>query len=728
MYAKDSPESQNQKEQTAFHTPVEKPDQDPNKQGQTDSDRADRLASDSENYLKAQKPPVETDDKEEVPASANEAEDLQSESSKTEVNQTSSLNADISLEPADDSKTVHKGSADYTPDGVPTEAKKVEDGNYAWVEEGQGETYSEEIDEPDVANLKPVTLTEDLKDPDGKVIRRRITDRYTFSDGSVYTDVRNEYFCFDENGNRIEDAVVDDEQASISPVTKVTNTDTAIQHTVTPGHIEVQMDTDAKELDENGNPSEPPHPLPSVTGAVVTVTRNNADDPYSANITLKLAGLAQADGVKVIVTAPDGSQQTAELKEIKADDQTVYTLSGIRVGNLAGSEDETVRITLTGKQVYELTKNTPHPGTGQNGDVLPGQSWEARFRSSDGLSGLGDAGNFSAFSKTFRWNCHANGSVAIGEMDTSTPYIGIGSDMSPAGTDELDYSNKDLCYIGSFKGNGSFAMNNTNSYLILGDQDLEILQNPDPGQRDLYTVAKKDTDGNIIQTVQKMQGNIKGVQIAQNPIDSEYALDRLADYADHLQSHTQPDRAESEEEKKDRQQVLDQIAKAAVQDTQGSKDIRIDCSRLPVSEDGTYLANIRIEDLQALNHDQFIHLDHMDGKKGLVNVIGPIQMSRTTILKPISGLTELHRHSIRRMPMCSSTSAHMRENSILRVPGMDLYLLQKQPSRFITASSTERSSPVRSLAETTSSMTTVKTGIRTALSDQKAIQRKKPVS
>ena len=553
---------------------------------------------------------------------------------EADIKDSSALNTNqiqVDLVPVNDHKTKHNGTTEYRPDEVPDEAQKDVDGKYTWQKTGQTEVVIEEIDRPDVTGLTPVTTVEDLKDADGKVIGQRTTNWYVLPDGMPYRDIREDHYVFDQDGNRIKDVIVDEEQSS-SQVNKVTTyNDATIEHQVNPGSVTVEMETHARQLDGNGNVTTPTHELPTVAGATVIVKDDSEDGKYCADVTLKLAGVANAKGVTITVTGPDGQPQSATLKEVKVGDDTTYTLSGIHASGLSGKDDQLITMTLSGKQIYDITRNTPQPE--QNPDKpedpdqpvnpdLQSNTWKAKFLYSDGLTGLGDAGNFSVFAKTFKWTGHTNTNVAVGEMDASTPYIGIGSDKNPSGTDRLDYSNKDLNYVGSFKDSGSFAMNNTNSYLIIGDKDYTITPNSDPGQKDLYTLTKTDADGKV-QTIYKNQGNIKGIEKAETPIDFDEALSKLAEYAVNLQNQTNVAAAKSEEAKQAAQAVVDQIAKATERDSQGNKDIRIDCSVCPTSEDGTYLVNMSIDDLRSLNSsDQFIHLKNMGDKKVLINVTG----------------------------------------------------------------------------------------------------------
>lgn len=160
----------------------------------------------------------------------------------------------VDLMPTDDHKTKYNGMAEYRPDGVPDEAQKDMDGKYTWQKTGQTEVVTEEIDRPDVTGLTPVTTTEDLKDADGKVIGQRITNSYILPDGMPYRDVQEDRYVFDQDGNRIEDVIVDEEQSSVLVNKVTTYTDATVEHKVNPGSVTVEMETQTRRLMKMGRP------------------------------------------------------------------------------------------------------------------------------------------------------------------------------------------------------------------------------------------------------------------------------------------------------------------------------------------------------------------------------------------------------------------------------------------------------------------------------------------
>lgn len=506
------------------------------------------------------------------------------------------------------------------PDDVPENAEENEDGSYTWTEtvteaSGPMTTPCEDLPtEEELADRPHKTLSaEDIKDQDGNVIGQKVVEEYTLADGTVYRKASETYGPADG---------VLDETRSETQATQTTTTEATTQTTtVKPGSVKVEMSAGSS-TNTNVN----------VTGATVVVKNsNNSDGGYMADVTLKLSGELNADGVTISVTGPGGTPYQATLNQV--DQNGNYTLTGIHVDGLSGKGDETITLTLTGEQIRAITANTLKNtlGTANKDNSGAGNKpideaaiqagidngkWLSEFHYSDGKNYLGDAGNFSVFAKVFSWHNHTNANVAVGELKT-TDYIGIGTDKSPAGSTENTYDRKDLCYIGSLGDSGILDMNNTHSYLILGS-GITVGEKTNQYQ---YTLTQGSN------TVEKRNGEIAGILTAEGDakINFDRAFTELAEYAVALQDKTTA--GKSEEATAAAQKIGEVMESLSISD-----HCKIDCTTLPQDEDGTYLVTISVSDLGI---DREINLENFGGNKVLVNVTGCVNNETYEIYRNI---------------------------------------------------------------------------------------------
>lgn len=491
-----------------------------------------------------------------------------------------------------------------------------------------------------IEGLEPSNISDPIEIEDAEK-NKGLRTVYTYdTPEGIYThtvDVFGSPTTTDKDGNEIENELIEEKYEAPSGTKKTLTAERTESITVTPGKIRVSAETGFREnKDESGKTVTiaPGEALDfGLSKIQVQLEPTETEDEYDAVVHLTLDGLTKKEGLTLSVTDGAGDIHTVDLSDAGEDGSLVFknlNLTGLKQGEKklcftlqATHTTKTIEYTPagngTGAQIPEANRN----------EGLKNNEWLALFNYSDGISGLGDAGHFSVFARDFSWKGHSNASVAVENMyftKSDGAYIGIGPDhRQPGDTNATDYSRDDLCYVGQFVGSGTFAMNNTHSYLVLGDSDWTVTQNPDPGQRDLYKF-EKFKDGQVIQTVNKAQGNINNVLKASDTakINFDKAFEQLTKTAANMRGWSDPSVFEEGSEDQQRvQAVADQIEAATTRSPHGNQDITIDVSKCPRAEDGTYLVNLSIDELEANRHDQFIYLNNFDETdRVLVNVTG----------------------------------------------------------------------------------------------------------
>ena len=449
---------------------------------------------------------------------------------------------------------------------------KEDNGNYTWTEktgDPKTETPTQEELSVDLSKLELLNASEPkpVYDQDGKEIAQEITYTYKLDEnGNTYQVTHRKHHVFDEKGERIPDHQLQPDLSKPSrpenePDRTPTKTTTPgeVVHTVTPGTVTVNMKTEKKK--ENTD-SKTPSTLPDVYGATV-VLNGGENGQYKANITLHLGAELNQDHnqVKVKILAPGKEPQEVSFQYNPTEDGKMdYILQGVEI-----EEGQEVKLSLTGAQIQEIADETKEKTNEEKKDPEsePTQkdqkTWMANFRYSDGQSGLGDAGWFGVFAKRYTADDPAwypadeafdtNANIAVGTLGFSglRQIVGIGDHIkSHTGTDNLDYSNRDLSYVGSFDGNGSLklqgnenqALRKNGSYLVLGN-GFTVKDND--GSSKSFTATKKEDNGT--ETTVTISSNKKeNVLSAKNPIDFDYAMEKLTDYAKSLQQKADTDK------------------------------------------------------------------------------------------------------------------------------------------------------------------------------------------
>ena len=427
------------------------------------------------------------------------------------------------------------------------DAVKDKDGNYTWTEQSEvpaDEKPTDEELEVDTSKLEFLGESEPtyIKNDKGDIIAEEVTTTYKLDEhGSTYTVTHRKHYVFDENGVRIEDEDKLEEDSSkpsrpgndADRTPTKTTTPEKVEHTVTPGTVTVKMDASKKSsnTDADAKPI-----LPEVHGATVVV-KNGENGKYNANITLHLSAQINPDldNVKLLVTVPGKDPQEVSFKYSPAKDgKTDYILDDIEV-----EDGKEIQLSLTGQQIQQIAEKTEQAVEAVDKNKAAG--WAANFLYSDGKTGLGDAGWFDIFAKTYTaGSFDTNANVAVNKLIFSEgkQVIGIGDHLkSEGGTDKLDYSYRDLSYIGSFDNNGHITIQgNQNdllkngSHLILGDG---YTVKDTWGDSKSFSVTKKEKGKEIAVTI---SGNKEEkVWTAENPIDFDHAMEKLTDYAKTLQ-------------------------------------------------------------------------------------------------------------------------------------------------------------------------------------------------
>lgn len=509
---------------------------------------------------------------------------------------------------------------------IPEDAIENEDGSYTWTEletDVTGDLLEEEI--PDVSGLRPDSVSEPkyIYDENGRIIAEEIT--YTFSlddNGTTYTVTHRIHWVYDENNERIPEEHL--EPDTTKPLRPENESDRTPNHTtsyveniytITPGTVTVKMNTEKTAARLAAHSSA----LPKITGSTVLL-KNGVNGKYNANIDLHLSDpiVSTSDSITVQIQHHNG---TTENHEVQITDKTDYTLPNIE---LADGEKFTLKL-------IDEESEGGSTGTPADPDEIAGnKEWAADFLYSDGKTGLGDAGWYGIFAKTYTadpgyWGAngvfHSNANIAVETLNFNSlnQIVGIGDHIThnngSAGTSALDYSYRDLSYIGSFSESGRIHIEgNTNaqllphgSYLILGG-GFEIGQNQSNSNTPVIDVQSGST------TVTVDSNKPIHILNAIQPINFDRALTQLNSYAVNLKA--QADTLPVDESNKN---------------VNGT--IRINCASKTRNADGYKVVSLDINDLCNTT---------MNGGHGMHFIFDGMNESSDKVLVNVTGLEKLN--------------------------------------------------------------------------------------